>query len=156
MHFSFSTKLFVGLLCVLTLVSCKDNSTDSELSTAVGLWKLNSTENDISYINVTETSVTTYDYMGDEYDQGEDCYLIEVEDILEINGNIYTFTDPFDDSKTIDVEVTVNGNTLTVKQPVASGTVTFEYTKHNGNTSSFTPECTDEEQLAKTGFTTFE
>lgn len=146
MHFQRYKTLLTGLLCVLTIIiSCKDNSTDSSGdATAVGLWKLNSTEGDISYVKITTSTVTYYDFQGDEMDQGEDCYLIESEEILEVDGNIYRFRDPEDSESTIDIEVTVTGTTLTVKQPFGNGIVTIEFTKYNGNTSSFTPECVEQ------------
>lgn len=156
MRYSISKILVVGLVCLFTAVSCKDSSTDSNgNSSPNGLWKLNSTEGDVAYVNITNTQVTFFDYMGDEFDEGEDCYEIELNEVLEINGNTYTFEDPFDPQETLEVEVTVDDDQLTVKMPFGDATVTFNYTKFGGNTNTFTPECVAEEFEAKAKYFIF-
>lgn len=137
------------LACLVLTAGCKSSSTDSGDTEVEGLWKLNSTEGDISYLNITATTVTYYDYMGDEYDEGEDCYEIISNEILEVDGDIYKFADPFDPEKTIDVTVTAAGNQLTVQQPFGSITVTIKFTRYNSNISEFTPECSEESNPAK-------
>ncbi|MDZ7683358.1 MAG: hypothetical protein U5J63_17025 [Fodinibius sp.] len=139
----------LGFLCLITLTSCKDSSSNSGEETSVeGLWLTDSNEGDISYVHITNTIVSFYDYQGDDFDQGEDCYIIGREEILEIDGNIYKFADPENPGKTIDIRLTAQGNKLTVVQPFGNGSVTVTFTRHNGNISSFTPECTEEETVA--------
>lgn len=153
MRFSIAKILVVGLVCLFTAVSCKDSSTDSSDNDSVnGLWKLNSTEGDVAYVNLTNTTVTFYDYMGDDFDQEEDCYDIESEEIVEIDGDIYHFDDPENPGETVEVEITVENNTLTVKQSFNNNVETIKFSRYSGNTNSFTPECTEEVTAAKSTF----
>ncbi|MDX1637548.1 MAG: hypothetical protein R3281_06245 [Balneolaceae bacterium] len=145
MRFAIYHQTIPVLLCLFFIISCNENSTGGqETDSPVGLWELNSTEGDINYVEITDEIVTTFDYQGDEADMGDDCYLISNDEILQISGNIYRFPDPFDTSKTIDVEILATGNTLTVNQPFGDITITLRYTRFNGDSGSFTPECPGE------------
>ncbi|MGK7370108.1 MAG: hypothetical protein ACNS64_07815 [Candidatus Halalkalibacterium sp. M3_1C_030] len=152
MRFSISAILTVLLLSLLVIQGCKDSNNNDENTSVLGLWQLNSTEGDISYVNITTTSVTSYDFMGDEFDEGPDCYEIDALQILDVNGSKYTFTDPFDPNATIEVDVTANGNELTVVQPFGNITVTLKFNKSNASISSFTPECEENQTTAKKRF----
>ncbi len=139
----------VSALCMITLISlqgCKDSNSSNDADSVLGLWQLDSSEGDIYYVNITSEIVTFYDYLGDEYDEGPECYEIVTNEILDQNGDTYTFEDPFDPEATIEVKVTANGNRLTVLQPFGGGTVTLEFSKSNASIDSFTPEC-EENQL---------
>lgn len=144
MRFSISASLKITaflLIALTTIQGCKDSSNNDENTSVLGLWQLNSIEGDIRYVNITNETVTEYDFMGDEFDEGPECYEIDVREILDINGSKYTFEDPFDPEATIEVDVTVNGNQLTVVQPFGDATVTLQFSKSNASISSFTPEC---------------
>ncbi len=146
----------MAFVCLFAFVSCKDNSSDGfEPESVEGLWKLESTEGDLNYVNITSTTVTFYDYQGDEFDEGEDCYIIESQEIEEIDGNIYKFEDPENPGSTIDIEITVDDDRLTVEQPFGNGTVTVNFTRFSGNVNTFTPECEESQLKAKVfGFQT--
>jgi len=149
MRFSISAILTVTMLSLLVLQGCKDSNNNDENTSVLGLWQLDSSEGDINYVNITTTTVTSYDYMGDEFDEGPDCYEIDSQEILDVNGSKYTFTDPFDPNATIEVDVTVNGNQLTVIQPFGSITVTLKFNKSNASIGSFTPECEENQVKAE-------
>lgn len=156
MRFSISAVLkttAISLIALTAIQGCKESSNNDENTSVLGLWQLNSTEGDIRYINITGETVTEYDYMGDEFDEGPECYEIHIQDILDINGSKFTFEDPFDPDATIEVDVTANGNQLTVIQPFGDANVTLQFNKSNASISSFTPEC-EENQLKskKTSF----
>lgn len=146
MRLSLRAILKISIICLIVLQGCKDSNNSDENDSVLGLWQLDSTEGDVSYIDVTGETVTTYDYMGDDFDEGPECYEIDTQEILDINGSKYTFTDPFDPQATIEVDVTANGNRLTVVQPFGNITVTLQFSKSNASISSFTPEC-EESQL---------
>lgn len=142
----------VSTLCMITLIGlqgCKDSNSSNDAYSVLGLWQLDSSEGDIYYVNITTEIVTFYDYLGDEYDEGPECYEIVANEILDLDGDTYTFEDPFDPKATIEVEVTANGNRLTVSQPFGGGTVMLEFSKSNTSIDSFTPEC-EENQLKQT------
>ncbi|NGP75377.1 hypothetical protein G3570_01945 [Balneolaceae bacterium YR4-1] len=147
MRFSIPKLFTIALISLLFLPGCKDSNNNDENTSVLGLWQLNSNEGDISYVNITTTTVTSYDYMGDEYDEGPDCYEIDSQEILDVNGSKYTFSDPLNPNSTIEVDVTANGNQLTVVQPFGSVSVTLKFSKSNASINSFTPEC--EENQAK-------
>lgn len=149
MRFSISASLKITaflLIALTTIQGCKDSSNNDENTSVLGLWQLSSIEGDIRYVNITHETVTEYDFMGDEFDEGAECYEIDVQEILDINGSKYTFEDPFDPEATIEVDVTANGNQLTVVQPFGDATITLQFNKSNASISSFTPEC-EEAQL---------
>ena len=152
MRFSVSPILTVIILSLFVIQGCKDSTNIDEDASVLGLWQLNSTEGDISYVNINTTNVTSYDFMGDEFDEGPDCYEIDVQQILDVNGSKYTFTDPFDPNATIEVDVTANGNELTIVQPFGNITVTLKFNKSNASISSFTPECEENQASAKKRF----
>lgn len=156
MRFSISAALkatAVFVIALTTIQGCKESSNNDENTSVLGLWQLNSVEGDIRYVNITTETVTEYDYMGDDFDEGPECYEIDIQEILNINGSKYTFEDPFDPEATIEVDVTVNGNELTVVQPFGDASITLQFSKSNASISSFTPEC-EEAQLKskKTSF----
>ena len=140
----------LSLILIFGFGGCKD-SNNTENDSVIGLWQLDSSEGDVYYVNITTEIVTFYDYLGDEYDEGPECYEIISYEILDVNGDTYTFEDPLDPEATIQVEVTVSGNQLTVEQPFGSGTVTLEFSKSNASVGSFTPECDETQLKEKTG-----
>lgn len=141
MRFSLPMAVVIFLASLLMLQACKDSKNEIEETSVLGLWQLNSTEGDINYVNIGTDIVTFYDYMGDDYDEGPDCYEIESQEILNINGNKYTFEDPLNPNGTIEIDVRANGNELTVMQPFGDATITMKFSKSNASISSFTPEC---------------
>lgn len=149
MRIPVSALLTVALTGLLFIQGCKDSNNNDENTSVLGLWQLDSNEGDINYVNITTTAVTSYDYMGDEYDEGPDCYEIDTQEILDVNGSKYTFTDPFNSNDTIEVDVTANGNQLTVVQPFGNIMVTLKFTKSNASINSFTPECEENQTKAK-------
>lgn len=150
MRFSFSALLTVAVIGLVMLPGCKDSNNNDENTSVLGLWQLDSNEGDISYVNITTTTVTAYDYMGDEYDEGPDCYKIESQEILDVNGSKYTFSDPLNPNATIVVDVTANGNQLTVVQPFGSMMITLKFNKSSASISTFTPECAENQSKTPT------
>ncbi len=134
----------------LLFTACDDNSSNNDEATPVeGLWKLQSTEGDVSYLNITATVITDYDYMGDAFDEGDDCYDITTLQIAGINGDIYTIADPALPGSTIAVKITSVNNILTVEQPMGNGVIIVKFDRFNGNTADFTPECAEETSMDK-------
>lgn len=148
MRFSYTKAVAIIMIMtsLLLLQGCKDSKNEIDETSVLGLWQLNSTEGDINYVNISTENVTFYDYMGDDYDEGPDCYVIESQDILDVNGSTYTFQDPLNSNATIKVDVKANGNELTVTQPFGDITITLKFNKSNASISSFTPAC-DENSL---------
>ena len=99
------------LLLIIFLAGCKkdtpnniddeDDDEPIEEVTIFGMWELTGfiekdiqydNQGDVYYTNITENSITDYDFMGDSYDQGDDCYEI------------------------FNYEVTFDGNSATIKE----------------------------------------
>lgn len=132
------------LLGLLILQGCKDsNNLDDQTASVLGVWKLNSSMGDDQHIDISADSVTSYDYMGDSYDEGPDCYEITSEQILGIDGNKYTFADPFDPGSTYIVELTRKDNQLTARHNFGDVAITLSFTKSNASVGSFVPACTE-------------
>lgn len=139
-----------ALLSALTLsifVSCKDNDNDNDsFEEIAGLWQLDSDEGDILYINITPDEVTSYDYLGDEYDEGEDCYEVEISEILEVDGDTFTIEAPEFEGGQLEATITVVNGKLNIRITFLGEELTDTYTRSNAQTGSFTPVCTETAQ----------
>ena len=69
------------------------NPGDGDVSEIAGLYDASYQENgltDVIYVGVTADGAwTEYDYDGDEYDQGENCYFITGGRVRRLEGNTY-------------------------------------------------------------------
>lgn len=139
-----------ALLFALTLsifVSCKDNGNDDDpFEEIAGLWQLDSDEGDILYIDITPDEVTSYDYLGDEYDEGDDCYLVETSEILEVDGDTFTIEAPEFEGGQLEVTITVVSGKLNVTITFLGEELTDTYTRSSAQTGSFTPVCEETAQ----------
>ena len=66
------------LLTVLAvgMAACDSNGGDDSFD-IIGTWSLQDDDGDVQYLIVSETTVKFYDYLGDAYDQGDDCYVFQ-------------------------------------------------------------------------------
>lgn len=161
MNHSVKSLLLLSVVC-FTFSSCKDNGNNNDdlAGNVEGVWQLDSDEGDVLYIDISTEAVASYDYMGDSFDEGDDCYEIDISDIVEKDGNIYTITNPEFPGSEFEATLELNGNKLTVSMQFMGGNLVEVYTKSNAQTSSFTPECVEENPAstspkAKTGMRIF-
>jgi len=109
------------VLITLFLISCgSSGGVDSRPATfndLVGSWKLTDTDGDeVIFIFENNGDINIYDYMGDSFDQGPDCYI----------GPIFAFTIAdlgdgefmLDGDSSSTVSGTISGNTLVLTDSI--------------------------------------
>lgn len=143
-------KSVLGLmLCLLIVTSCKN--TDSDESDAIfpesfqKVWQDETFDDgDVIGIYFTENQVYAWDYDGDDFDQGEDCYFnFPTGSLKSVDDDIYTieFLDPFNgDNEIFNVRIFVTGDTLRTVD-IEDGFIS-SFSDTGMNPSDLTPACT--------------
>lgn len=114
-----------------TSVLVRVNENDSSDS-IVGNWDFTDGDGDEYYVVITESEWIVYDYMGDSYDMGEDCYSTHTEYVTDLGGGTYRVTDElgyFDD-----LELSRSGDNI-----VLGGRYSFPPSSISEN--AYTPIC---------------
>lgn len=115
-----STALLLGA-CGGSSGGSGSSDNNSDTSSIAGLWDLTEVDpefgEDIFYLRIlTDTKTIIYDYQQDEFDAGDNCYIIDsdVWTLTPIGGNQYLseFVDFPEDTQT--VTITRSGDVLTV------------------------------------------
>ena len=149
-------------LCLLLVIgmACKDKSTNNDdddngdgtgsgdgFATAVQkVWQDESFDDgDEIGIAFDEDDIFLWDYFGDSFDQGDDCYFVDdVGDFVSRDGDVYQltlfnfFAGGFD---TLEVRLTVDGDTLTLDDRTQQVIVKFSDT--DDDLDELTPQCTE-------------
>lgn len=131
------------------MTSCKN--TDSDESDAIfpvsfqKVWQDETFDDgDVIGIYFTENQVYDWDYDGDDFDQGEDCYFNSpLGSLISVDGDIYTieFLDPLSgENDEVDVRIFIAGDTLRAVYIDDGFTISFSDT--GMNPSDLTPACT--------------
>lgn len=140
----------IVLLTAFIMISCKDDSGDSGGTFPGSIWGVwqeeGSDEGDEIGIYFTDKDMGSWDYFGDEYDQGDDCYSnYVIGSLVSRNGDNYRIK--FDEMWIGEgendegvVTIRVNGDMLTLTGP---DTEDYEvtYSKDSRSVSSMTQEC---------------
>jgi len=143
-----STVLAAAVLA--TFVSGCDSDADEGPPSLDGLWSLFSSEgietDDVLYFHIAGQSATIYDFMGDEYDGGPDCYLIAPLSIEHVGADVYDITSPENVGFPLQVMIKRNGDEITLSNAQVGTAI---YRRSARDVSEFTPECeegADEEE----------
>ena len=144
--------LLLALVSSTILISCKDSkkedSGDEFPEFLHFVWQDEEFDDgDELGVYFSADSIGSWDYFGDEYDQGEDCYFaMFVAEIVSYKGDEYRiryneeYVFPGENlEETIDLEV--DGNELTVTAEVDGQTIIVPYSKDSRTVSDFTPIC---------------
>ncbi|MEQ8579666.1 MAG: hypothetical protein RIC57_09490 [Balneola sp.] len=141
-------KLSLLSLLILLSISCKDKSEDSETGTEFPsefqkVWQDDEFTSDGDEIGIyfTDTKIGFWDYDGDDFDQGDDCYFISEEaTLISFEGDIYTIEveDP-DGTERIEAEITINNGKLIIDDPEESEP--FSHTDTGDSVSDLSPLC---------------
>lgn len=103
------------LVCII-IAACKDKNNDVETGTTFpdelqGVWQDESFDDGEIGIIIESKTVSSWDYLGDEYDEGEDCYEIGIiAELISYEGDHYTLNvmdlgdEPEEESGTITIE----------------------------------------------------
>jgi hypothetical protein len=126
---------------LLAVPACDSNDEKTDIQ---GLWLVPGI--DVYYYHIERSTITIYDYMGDEYDDLADCYTITELDIVRRDGTKVTVSSADFPGIQIVLDMERDGETLTV---TASGdTETWE--KSSLSVSTFEAnECTGAELSGK-------
>lgn len=132
--------LFVAFL-LFTLCACGDDG-DSALTLAdiAGVWDdstvYSSTIEDEWYIVIKpDGTITDYDYYGDTFDQGDDCYYKSESIITDLGGGNFEIID--EDGLEVIVHASISGNQLVFKVD----NDTYAFPQSPLQESDFTPLC---------------
>lgn len=145
-------KIIYLVASVILLAACGGDSggSSSSLSNIAGIYEYNyepdviGSENDEGYIIITEDGrYTEYDFLGDAFDQGSNCYIIFDFDIESLGGTSYLLSNDDGDEGTATIDETENGLLITITSfneeefefeiPVTQNTSILE--------SDLTPDC---------------
>jgi len=118
-----------------------DNPTPT-LSDIVGVWDYVGDDDeveDIYYMVIRETGeILGYDFMGDDFDQGKDCYEVDYDDewLTEMGGGRFNLSTSDGDKMIFDAKIE---DGLLVVDSLAYGRET--YLRKNLSESDLTPLC---------------
>jgi|AntRauTorcE11897_2_1112592.scaffolds.fasta_scaffold01331_10 hypothetical protein len=149
------TFIAITILPLIFIISCKkdsnDNSGDEFPQEMRSVWQEEGWDDgDELGIYFTNNTMGSWDYMGDEYDEGDDCYYNwEVGELISYEGsnfriNMSSFFS--EESEEATVSITVDGNLLSMSEP-GDNDFTEEYSKDNRSVSNLTPKCSDSPKL---------
>lgn len=140
--------LFTVAVFITFISSCSDNNNNNDtgeelLADIQGMWQLDSEDGDVSYVHVDDRIVSNYDYMGDDFDEGPECYLYTRTEIKTIEGDQVTFIVEDDPQLTVTAKISVKNNILSVSQKLGNIEFTELFNRSNSNSDSFVPFCDD-------------
>jgi hypothetical protein len=146
--------ILLSLSCVL-LISCKDSKSkeEEEIGTEFPaefqkVWQDDESilEGDELGIYFTDTKIVFWDYDGDDFDQGDDCfYVFEAGTLVSYEGDNYTVSiiDPeTQGQEQISAEITINNGKLIIDDPEESEPIT--HTDTGDSISDLSPVCSDQ------------
>lgn len=132
---------------IIFMSSCSDNNNndrgDELLADIQGMWLLDSEDGDVSYIHVDDRIVSNYDYMGDDFDEGPECYLYTRTEIKTIDGDQVTFIIEDDPQFTITAKISVSNSIMSISQKLGGVEFTELFNRSNSKVDSFVPFCDD-------------
>lgn len=144
-----NTRRLIGLCVVVCMlsISCNNNSDSSEETgdqfpdELQRVWQ-DATEDDGDELGVyfDDTSLYLWDYFGDSFDQGEDCYeTFKTGDLISYEGDIYRIRSIFNNQE-ITARIVVDGDNMTVSDPGEGGD-SSNFTADSRSVSELTPVC---------------
>lgn len=100
-------------LVILAMAGCGSGGDDSgqevtSLSQLAGVWDFSEGTNDVWYIYFDQNgNVSDYDYQGDTFDMGADCYIADVNwgTVIHISGNTFRLS-----TSSIEFTAVIDGN----------------------------------------------
>lgn len=111
------------LLLFATLLAVPACDSNDEKTDIQGLWRVPGI--DVIYYHIEKNTITIYDYMADDFDQGPDCYIISVLNIVRRDGTEVTVSSPDFPGIQVVMDIERDGETLVVSSP-GGGEETWE------------------------------
>ncbi len=137
-------------LIIVTGLSCKNNDDDDDSGGSFPesfqkVWQEEVFDDgDEIGVYFTDDKLFFWDYFGDSFDQGDDCYINEeIGTIVSVDGDVYTIRvrDFFsDETEDVPARIVVQGDTLRFTD-IADDFET-PYSDTGMSSSDLTPECT--------------
>lgn len=146
-----SITIAITIIPLIFLMSCKKDSGDSsgdEFPQEMrGVWQEEGWDDgDELGIYFTSNTMGYWDYMGDEYDQGDDCYINwEFAELISYEGDNFRMTimDFFSEGEEEGtVRIIVDGDILTMSEE-SDNEYIEEYSRDSRSVSNLTPECSE-------------
>ncbi len=116
-----------------------------------GLWQFSAVDvfdldADVFYFDIDAEAeeIVIYDFLGDDFDEGEDCYRVLDVDITDVDGDVYTLRFNYEDgtTETGQTRLRAEGDVLLSTIADAGGNETTErYNRSSESVDEFTPEC---------------
>lgn len=131
-------------------MGCKDDSISTEEdnnNSYLGIWEYVGSiyegeqydnEGDVYYLNIKENKITEYDYMGDSYDEGPDCYEVYETTIIFDNDVIIIENEELG---TVSVKLAIENDKLRLFSAEEESYISL-WKRSDKEVSSFVPECT--------------
>ena len=148
-----STLIAVTICSIIFLSSCKKDSkteTGDEFPDEMhAVWQEEGWDDgDELGLYFTSKMMAIWDYAGDEYDQGEDCYYNwEAGELISYEGNNYRIRLIdffFDDLEELTVNIRVDGDRMIIIDPEEEDSEQ-EYSRDSRSIEDLTPECSDDQ-----------
>ena len=149
-RFNIIWSVILALFLVVSLVSCGDggggsSSTAPSLVDIAGVWDASRTSGqdiDENYIVFKiNGQMVTYDYMGDSYDEGQNCYEKVLSIIKDLgNGKFMVVSE---DGERDYVQISLSSNKLRLTGEEGNMKISVTWTRANLLESYFTPLCSD-------------
>lgn len=135
-----TTRFIFALLLAASLFAVPACDSNNEKTDIEGLWRVPGA--DVIYYHIQKDSITIYDYLGDAWDEGPDCYAITSLEIVRRDQTKITVSSPDFPGIQVVLDMERDGEILTV---TTGGTDTEKWEKSSVSISTFTPECTGAE-----------
>lgn len=113
------------------MLGCDSGGDDS--SDLFGTWETQG--EDVQFSVISQNQIVVYDFLGDAFDDGPDCYVIDTTAVSDITGSSITLTDT--ELGEVSFAYVLDGDVLTV---TAFGQ-TITMFRSSRAVSSFTPVC---------------
>lgn len=137
----------VFLALMVLLVSCNNNNDSSEETGDTfpeelqRVWQ-DRTDDDGDELGIyfDETSLYLWDYFGDSFDEGEDCYeTFLTGELISYEGDIYRIRSVFNNQE-ISARIEVDGDDLTISDPGEGGDVS-NFSADERSVEDLSPVC---------------
>ena len=143
------TMKYLAVIFTLLLAGC-GSSSDSEknvtLAGIVGTWdesvELGQEVDELYSIIKADGSIIRYDYYGDSFNQGENCYD-KYEYVTLVDQGEGDFSVEYDGTELATVKLTLSGNTMEISWTDEEGSFTNSSVRSDLTEDDFTPLCND-------------
>ena len=140
---------YLAVIFTLVLAGCgsgSDSGKNATLADIVGTWdaseEVGQEVDELYSIIKADGSITEYDYDGDSFDQGENCYY-KYEYVTLVDQGEGDFSVEYNGTEVATVKINLSGNTMEVSGTDEEGSFTSSSVRSDLTEDDFTPLCND-------------